>query len=72
MAKIEERFWEERLADSLVALAKAQKPFLKRYWEFHGFPTTVTYNGRDETPFPADDHFMIYEDATHSFRFGTN
>lgn len=72
MAKIEERFWEERLADSLVALAKAQKPFLKRYWESHGFPTTVTYNGRDETPFPADDHFMIYEDATHSFRFGTN
>ena len=72
MAKFKERLWEERLADCLVALAKAQKPFLQRYWESHGFPTTVTFNGLDETPFPSDDHFMIYEDATHSFRFGTN
>ena len=72
MEKFENRIWEERLAECLVALVKAQKPFLHQYWEAHGFPATVTYNGRDETPFPVDDHFMIYEDATHSFRFGTN
>ena len=66
----DERLWEERLADSLFALADEQKPFLHQHWQSHGFPAKVSFNGRDETPFPADDHFIVYEDATHSFRFG--
>ena len=70
IGQFNERSWEIRLADCLVALAAVQKPFLNQYWRSHGFPTKMTFNGRDETPFPADDHFMAYENATHSIRFG--
>ena len=68
--QFDEGLWKDRLADSLVGLSLAQKPFLHRYWHTHGFPTQVTFNGRDETPFPGDDLYIVYEDARHSARFG--
>lgn len=68
--QFEEERWKERLADGLVGLSAAQKPFLRRHWQAHGFPTKVSFNGQDETPFPSDDHLTLLEDARMSNRFG--
>lgn len=68
--KFDEDAWTERLADGLVELKKAQKPFLQQYWHAHGFPTQVTFNGKDETPFPRDDIWTVLEDARLSHQFG--
>lgn len=68
--QFDEKPWNERLADSLVGLSEAQKPFLDRHWQSNGFPTKVTFNCVDETPFPSDDLYTIFEDARHSGRFG--
>ncbi|MEG3661737.1 hypothetical protein [Celeribacter halophilus] len=64
-------FWEESLAEKLVELSTTQKPYLKRHWEIYGFPTRVTFNGKDETPFPWDDYNSLYEDAQLSERTGS-
>ena len=68
--QFDEGRWKDRLADSLVGLSAAQKPFLQRHWQAHGFPTQVSFNGQDETPFPSDDHWTLFEDARLSNRFG--
>ncbi|GGE55879.1 HEPN domain-containing protein [Actibacterium pelagium] len=70
LEQFDELMWVERLADRLLGLSTAQKPYLQRYWQSHGFPAQITYNGEDETPFPADDLYMIYEDTRHSIRLG--
>ncbi len=70
LEKFDDASWRQRLADGLVVLSSAQKPYLHRYWQSHGFPAQITYNNHDETPFPADDLYMVYEDARHSIRFG--
>lgn len=62
--------WEERLISALGALASTQEPFLKAHWETNGFPTTYSFNGRDETPFPTDVHYDLYEAALHPERSG--
>ena len=68
--KFDEERWKARLVDALVELTEAQGPFLKGYWHAHGFPTRVTFNGKDETPFPRDDIWTVLEDARLSHRFG--
>ncbi|NVJ64322.1 MAG: hypothetical protein HWD84_08860 [Flavobacteriaceae bacterium] len=66
----DEKKWEARLVSALEALSAKQKPFLEAYWQANGYPTQFTYNGRDETPFPSDDLYDIYESARHAERFG--
>ncbi len=68
--RLDEELWEKRLAESLLNLSLSQKPYLQRHWQSHGFPAQVSFNGCDETPFPADDLYTVYEDARHSTRFG--
>lgn len=62
--------WEERLASALDALSAVQKPFLEAYWLTNGFPDQVTFNGIDETPFPSDDLYGLYESVHDAERFG--
>lgn len=66
----DEKAWEARLASALDALSATQEPFLEAYWQANGFPTQVSFNGRDETPFPSDDLYSLYECARHAERFG--
>lgn len=70
MHPFDEKAWEERLVSSLDVLRSTQKPFLEAYWQGNGFPTQITFNGRDETPFPSFDLFDLYESARHAERFG--
>ena len=57
--------WIERLARALSALAKAQEPYLKAYWQHHTREQVIV-DGRDETPYPLDDLRMVYSWARHS------
>ena len=66
----DEKAWEESLASALAALSAVQEPFLEAYWQANGFPTQITFNGRDETPFPSDELYDLYESALHAGRFG--
>ncbi|XHC12422.1 hypothetical protein ABWH98_06180 [Labrenzia sp. ac12] len=62
--------WQTCLVSALERLSSIQKPFLENYWRTNGFPTQNTFNGQDETPFPADDLFDLYESARHAEQFG--
>ncbi|MBO9436139.1 hypothetical protein J7394_18095 [Ruegeria sp. R13_0] len=55
--------WEIRLSNALSGLAKVQDSFLRDYWETNGYPTQYTYNGKDETPFPTEAYYQVYNDA---------
>ena len=57
--------WIERLAGALSALAKAQEPYLRAYWQHHPREQMIV-DGRDETPYPLDDLRMVYSSARHS------
>ena len=59
--------WIERLARALSGLSTAQGPFLNEIWQ-HSPRKQVIVNGRDETPFPLDDVYTVYERARHRFR----
>ena len=61
------RSWIERLAGALSALAKAQEPYLRLYWQHHP-PEQLIVDGRDETPYPLDDLRMVYSSARNSRR----
>ena len=62
--------WINRLAEALEGLKRAQEPYLLAYWE--RYPREQIFvNGRDETPFPLDDLRMVYAEARHSGRIGT-
>ncbi len=63
MVSFIKRDWEKRLTKALASLEHTQKPFLKNYWQTSGYPTKVTFNGGDETPFPFNDYIQLYEDA---------
>ena len=60
--------WCDRLASSLSHLAKIQEPFLEAYWQASSFPTRVSFNGEDETPFPKDDLVDLYDLALRASR----
>ncbi|WP_247078966.1 HEPN domain-containing protein [Pseudohalocynthiibacter sp. F2068] len=49
-------------------LAKVQEPFLEAYWQTGSYPTRVSFNGKDETPFPKDDLVHLYDLARRSCR----
>ena len=55
--------WRDRLTASLQFLAEVQPPFLEAYWQRHGYPTIVTFNDRDETPYPRDDLLQLYDSS---------
>jgi len=55
--------WELRLSNALEALAKVQDGFLRDYWETNGYPPQCSFNGKDETPFPSDDYYLVYNEA---------
>ena len=63
-----EKNWISRLSTALRQLSKTQGPFLEKYWQTNGYPTTYTYNGVDETPFPRDDLWHLYEDLRFNSR----
>ena len=69
--KFDEELWKQRLAESLVVLSEAQKPFLQGFWETNSYPTRVSFNDQDETPFPSDDLIAVYNGARYSTLFGT-
>ena len=69
--KFDQTSWNQRLAESLVVLSRAQEPFLQMHWETYGFPTRVSFNDQDETPYPRDDILAVYNGARYSTRFGT-
>lgn len=53
--------WFARLAPSLGHLAKVQEPFLEAHWQASSYPPRVSFNGKDETPFPKDDLAHLYD-----------
>ncbi|MEP0963752.1 MAG: hypothetical protein ABJG75_18315 [Roseobacter sp.] len=53
--------WCARLAPSLGHLAKVQEPFLDAYWQASSYPPRMSFNGKDETPFPKDDLAHLYD-----------
>lgn len=53
--------WCDRLGPALSQLAKVQVPFLESYWQANSYPTRVSFNGVDETPFPKDDVAHLYD-----------
>lgn len=53
--------WCDRLGPALRQLAKVQVPFLEAYWQANSYPTRVSFNGVDETPFPKDDVAHLYD-----------
>jgi hypothetical protein len=55
--------WEARLSHALSTLAKTQEKFLQDYWNANSHPTRYSFNGKDETPFPIDAYFRIYDNA---------
>nr|MEC9421168.1 hypothetical protein [Pseudomonadota bacterium] len=66
----DEKEWQARLVSALDTLSTIQKPFIEAYWQTNGYPTQINFNNKDETPFPADDLFDLYECARHAERFG--
>ena len=60
--------WCARLAPSLSHLAKVQEQFLEAYWQASSFPTHVSFNGKDETPFPKDDMVHLFDLARSASR----
>lgn len=60
--------WCDRLGPALSQLAKVQAPFLEAYWQANSYPTRVSFNGVDETPFPKDDVAHLYELARMASR----
>ena len=61
--------WIDRLATILPRLAKAQKPYLERYWQQYPRTRRIV-NGRDVTPFPLDDVRLVYTMVRYSWQFG--
>lgn len=61
IGSFDEKMWEVRLELVLNALADAQEPFLKAYWQANGRPTQITFNGQNETPYPSEDVARLYE-----------
>lgn len=53
--------WCDRLGPALSQLAEVQAPFLEEYWQANSYPTRVSFNGVDETPFPKDDVADLYD-----------
>ncbi len=66
----EEKEWQARLVSALDTLSTVQKPFIEAYWQTNAYPTQISFNNKDETPFPADDLFDLYESARHAEQFG--
>lgn len=62
--------WCDRLVPALNQLAKVQVPFLEAYWQASSYPTRVSFNGIDETPFPKDDVADLYDLARMALRSG--
>lgn len=62
VSKDESNDWTERLADALTVLNVAQVPFLEWYFSASGY-TRVLRNGIDETPFPTDAIYKLYNHA---------
>ncbi len=60
--------WCDRLGPALSQLAEVQEPFLEEYWQVNSYPTRVTFNGVDETPFPKDDIAHLYDLARMASR----
>lgn len=60
--------WCGRLGPALSQLAKVQAPFLEDYWQANSYPTRVSFNGVDETPFPKDDLAHLYDLARMASR----
>ena len=60
--------WCDRLATSLSHLAKVQEPFLEAYWQASSYPPRLSFNGKDETPFPKDDLAQLYDVARSASR----
>lgn len=60
--------WRDRLVDTLHLLHEVQSPFLEAYWRRHGYPVVVTFNGRDETPYPKDDLLWLYDTSLEATR----
>ncbi len=52
--------WCDRLAPALINLANVQVPFLEAYWQASTYPARMSFNGKDETPFPNDDLVHLY------------
>ena len=61
--------WIERLAAALPALAEAQEPYLRDYWQHHPRTHRIV-DGRDVTPFPLEDVRILYQRSRDSRRFG--
>jgi hypothetical protein len=61
-SKDEPSDWIKRLADALTNLNVAQVPFLEWYFSASGY-TRVLRNGVDETPYPRDAIYKLYNDA---------
>ena len=62
--------WVDRIALALPGLAKAQKPFLREYWEQNG-GVHVVYDRRSGKPvFPLDDLRDLYAMVRNSNAFG--
>lgn len=55
--------WRERLVKTLRFLEATQRPYLERHWQTNGYPTKVSYNGQDETPYPSSDLLNLYDSA---------
>ena len=53
--------WCNRLAPALSQLAKIQEPFLEAYWQASSYPARISFNEKDETPFPKDDLAHLYD-----------
>lgn len=53
--------WCDRLGPALSQLAKVQAPFLEAFWQANSYPTSVSFNGVDETPFPKNDVADLYD-----------
>lgn len=53
--------WCTRLAEALSKLHTAQVPYIERYWQATSYPTRITFNGSDETPFHNDDLRELYD-----------
>ena len=62
--------WCDRLAPALNQLDKVQEPFLEAYWQANSYPTRVSFNGVDETPFPKNDLADLYDHARMALRSG--
>ncbi|WP_299681585.1 HEPN domain-containing protein [uncultured Roseobacter sp.] len=56
------------MGTALSQLAKVQVPFLEAYWQVNSYPTQVSFNGVDETPFPKDDLAHLYDLARMASR----